>query len=80
MNTPQKLFYFSRNREPHPLATKHLVSGVIEAASLEDAKAKLTKAMAGNTIVETANDFKWSDLQTVERSEHGILAITMGES
>ena len=76
----QKLFYFSRNCAPHPFASKHLVSGVIEADTLEHAQSTLTKTLSGGQFAETAKAFNWSDLQTVERSEHGILAITMGES
>ncbi len=74
--------YFSRTQPPHPMQATPLVSGVIEADTPEAAKDKLDKLLtrsAGGKGFSRAADFDFTDLATVERSDHGVLVITMRE-
>lgn len=71
-----KLFYFSRTTAPNPLASRWLVSGVIEASDLADAKARLDAALSKST--DKSDSFAFSDLETTERHESGIISMTTG--
>ena len=70
------LFYFSR-KGPAPPVGRVLVSGVIEAESLEAARARLGAALAKGP--DGAENFEFSELAAVPSTPSGILTITMKE-
>ena len=73
------IFYFSRTAAPKAFG-KYLVSGVIEAASEEDALAQITTALRKARHKDTAQDFHLQDLVTASRANpYGLLAITTAE-
>ena len=72
-------FYFSRSCGPNPFASKYLISGVINAPDLDGAKGQLSALLHARGSTDGATSFTWADLSTVEQSESGLLAITMGE-
>ncbi len=70
--------YFSRNTPPHPMAAKNLVSGVIVADSLDEAKGKLAAMLNGKGFW-TADEYDFLDIATAPVEAHGIAIITMIE-
>jgi len=70
--------YFSRNTPPHPMAAKNLVSGVIVANSLDEAKGKLAAMLDGKGFW-AADEYDFLDIATVPVDAHGIAIITMIE-
>ena len=73
------IFYFSRTAAPKAFG-KYLVSGVIEAASEEDALAQITTALRKARHKDTAQDFHLQDLATASRENpYGLLVITTAE-
>jgi len=74
--------YFGRTKAPHPLQARPLMSGVIEAASPAEAKAKLAAILtdaAPERCFMMVDEFDFADLTEVEGPYHGILAITVGD-
>jgi hypothetical protein len=71
-------FYFSRNCEPNPFASKYLVSGVIDAGSMEEAKTNLDDVLSGIKSTDRSSTFSFIDLDLAEPSTGGLIAITMG--
>lgn len=70
--------YFSRNTLPHPMAAKNLVSGMIVADSLDEAKGKLVAMLSGKGFW-TADEYNFLDIATAPMEAHGIAIITMIE-
>ncbi len=70
-------FYFTRNCEPNPLASKYLVSGVIDAGSMEEAKANLDEVLSGIKTTDRSSTFSFVDLDRTDPSKGGLIAITM---
>lgn len=71
-------FYFSRCCDPDPFDRKWLVSGVIEASSLDEAKGDLDAALIRLRTMERNSSFVVSELDSIEKLADGLLAITMG--
>lgn len=72
------LFYFSRTCEPNPLANSWLVSGVIDAETMEAAAVALDAALASRKTTDRSSSFAFVALDGADKSEGGLLAITMG--
>jgi hypothetical protein len=73
----ERYFYFSRKTAPHPLAGGYLVSGVLLAETEERAREKLGAEIDKHAnLLDRASDFAFSDLDAVERVDHGLIAIT----
>lgn len=71
-------YYFSRSCDPNPLAWKWLISGVIEASSLDEAKGDLDAALIRLQTTDRASSFTFTALDSIEKTDGGLLAITMG--
>jgi DNA sulfur modification protein DndC len=71
--------YFSRTTFP-PAFGKYLISGVVEAATAEDAIANLDLSLRGAKSRDSAQSFHFMDLDTASRANaRGILAVTTAE-
>lgn len=68
--------YFSRNRPPHPMAAKNLVSGVIVAEGVSEAKSKLADMLTDKGYW-SADDYDYLDIATAPVEAHGVAIITM---
>lgn len=71
-------FYFTRTSGPDAIEADWLVSGVVMAASAEDAESKLSALLEKSKRIDRGRDFSFLDLTACAVSEHGVAAITMG--
>lgn len=71
-------FYFTRKSRPNAMSADWLVSGVVVAASAADAESALSALLEKSKRIDRGCDFSFVDLTTVDISDHGVAAITMG--
>ena len=73
------LYYFTRSSDPDPFAAKFLVSGVIEAETMDAAAKALDEALERTRNADRSSSFIFIALDGAEKGEGGLLAITMGD-
>lgn len=73
-------YYFSRSCESDPHQSAWLVAGVIDAESVDDAKAQFDEVMRGRGRSDRSSMYSFIDLDSVKAAPAGggLLAITMG--
>lgn len=72
-----KRFYFSRTAAPHPVFARSMVAGVVEAETLDLAKAAMAETFRSRASVERVENFEFTDLDGVRGPVGGILATTV---
>jgi hypothetical protein len=72
-------YYFSRKMPmPHD-GSRYLVSGVMKADDVDDARRKLDALLIERNNPARAGDFAFCDLAATECAAHGLVAMTIGE-
>ena len=73
-------YYFFSRTSPPPAFGKFLVSGVVVAATENDAIAQLNSALRKGNNRDDAQDFVFQNLATASRANaDGLIAITTAE-
>lgn len=72
------MFYFSRIAEPDRFASRFLISGVIDRETIEEAKTWLDQALQRARHCDRSDNFAFVNLSTIQPTDEGLRAITMG--
>jgi hypothetical protein len=80
MTMAAELFFFFSRKMPMPRdGSRHLVSGVMKAVDIDEARRKLDALLIAKKNPARADDFDFCDLAATEFAAHGLVAMTIGE-